>query len=148
VRGRPDPNIVWNRELSRRVFEEHLEDNPWAARSYALLHAVYLDAWITTQDAKFTYWTARPSMFDPSIKATIPVPNHPSYPSNASALATAPLLVLGYLFPRDAAALRKQAEEIGDSRFWAGVHFRSDVEASRRMGEQLARIAIDRDQGV
>ena len=83
LRGRPNFNIVWNRELSRRVFEEHLEDNPWAARGYALLHAAYQDAWITTQDAKFAYWTARPSMFDPTITTVVPVPNHPSYPRMA-----------------------------------------------------------------
>jgi membrane-associated phospholipid phosphatase len=146
IRGGPNTNIRWNRELSQRVFEEHLEDNPWAARSYALLHAVYHDAWITTQDAKFAYWTARPTMFDPAIKTTIPVPNHPSYPSNASAVNTSPALVLGYLFPREAAAFKKAADEIGDSRLWAGVHFRSDVETSRRMGEQLAKVALDWDR--
>src|SRR5262245_9283234 len=147
IRGRPHFHIAWNRELSRRIFEEHLEDNPWAARSYALLHTVYQDAWITTQDAKFTYWTARPSMFDPSITTLVPLPNHPSYVSNASALATSPALVLGYLFPRDAAAFKKTADEYGESRLWAGLHFPSDIETSRRMGEQLARLAIARDGG-
>ncbi|HEY3081733.1 MAG TPA: phosphatase PAP2 family protein [Chloroflexota bacterium] len=146
IRGGPNANVRWNRELSQRIAEEHLEDNPWAARSYALLHAVYHDAWITTQDAKFAFWTARPTQFDPAIKTTIPVPNHPSYPSNAAAVNTSPALVLGYLFPRDAAALKKAADEIGDSRLWAGVHFRSDVEVSRRMGEQLAKIALDWDR--
>jgi membrane-associated phospholipid phosphatase len=145
LRGRPHFNIVWNRELSRRIADEHLEDNPWAARGYALLHVAYQDAWITTQDAKFTYWTARPTQFDPSITTVIPIPNHPSYPSNGSALATAPALILAYLFPRDAAALKRQADEYGDARLWAGIHFPSDVEVSRQMGEQLAKIAIARD---
>jgi membrane-associated phospholipid phosphatase len=142
LRGRPHFNIRWNRELSQRVFEEHLEDNPWAARGYALLHAVYQDAWITTQDAKFTYWTARPTMVDPSIRTLIPVPNHPSYVSNGSALASGPSLILGYLFPRDAEKFWQTAVEFSEARLWAGIHFRSDIEASQRMGEQLAKLAI------
>jgi membrane-associated phospholipid phosphatase len=147
LRGAPNFNIVFNREISRHVFEEHLEDSPLPARIYALLHATYQDAWITTQDAKFTYWTARPNMFDPSITTLFPNPTNPSYVSNGSALATSPSLILAHFFPRDAAALIKQANEYGEARLWAGIHFPSDIETSRRMGEQLAAIAIARDGG-
>jgi membrane-associated phospholipid phosphatase len=145
LRGSPNFNIVFNREVSRRVFEEHLEDSPLPARVYALVHAVYQDAWITTQDAKFTYWTARPSMFDASITTLFPNPPHPSYVSNGSALATSPSLILAHFFPRDAAAIIKQANEYGEARLWAGIHFPSDIETSRQMGEQLALLAIARD---
>ncbi len=145
LRGAPNTNIIYNREISRRAFEEHLEDSPLPARLYALLHAVYQDAWITTQDAKFTYWTARPNMFDPSITTVIPNPNHPSYVSNASALATSPALILAHFFPRDRDALIKQANDYGVVRLWAGIRFPSDIETSRRMGEQLAALALARD---
>lgn len=147
LRGASNFNIVFNRELSRRVLEERLDDSPLPARVYALMHATFLDAWITTQDAKFTYWTARPNMFDPSITTLFPNPSHPSYPSNASAQATSPSLVLAHFFPRDAGALIKQANEYGDARLWAGIHFPSDVETSRQMGEQLAAVALARDGG-
>jgi hypothetical protein len=147
TRGASNFNIVVNRELSRRVLEERLDDSPLPARIYALMHAIFLDAWITTQDAKFTYWTARPSMFDPSIKTLFPTPNHPSYVSNASAQATSPSLVLAHFFPRDAATLAKQTAEYGDARMRAGIHFPSDVETSTRMGEQLAAMALARDSG-
>jgi membrane-associated phospholipid phosphatase len=147
VRGASNFNIVVNRELSRRVLEERLDFSPLPARIYALMHAIFLDAWITTQDAKFTYWTARPNMFDPSITTLFPNPNHPSYPSNASAQATSPSLVLAHFFPRDADTLVKQAIEYGDARLWAGIHFPSDVETSRQMGEQLAAMALARDSG-
>jgi membrane-associated phospholipid phosphatase len=145
VRGVASYHIIYNREISRRVFEEHLEDSPLPARIYALLHATFQDAWITTQDAKFTYWTARPSMFEPSITTLFPNPNHPSYVSNSSALATSPALMLAHFFPRDRDALIKQANEFGDARLWAGIHFPSDIEVSRTMGEQLAAIALARD---
>ena len=147
LRGSSNYNIVFNRELSRRVLEERLDDSPLPARIYALLHATFLDAWITTQDAKFTYWTARPTMFDPSISTLFPNPPHPSYVSNASAQATSPSLILAHFFPRDTAAILKQANEYGDARLWAGIHFPSDVETSRRIGEQLAALALARDGG-
>jgi hypothetical protein len=86
-------------------------------------------------------------MFDPTITTLFPNPNHPSYVSNGSALATSPALILAHFFPRDRDALIKQANEYGDARLWAGIHFPSDIETSRRMGEQLAVVALARDGG-
>jgi hypothetical protein len=133
------------RHVGRRVFEEGLEENPWAARSYALVAATAFDAWLTSQDAKFTYWQQRPNQADPTITTIFPNPNHPSYPSNRSVLHAAPALVLGYLFPRDAERFWKEAEQAGESAIWSGIHFRSDVEAGREMGKALAKIVIDWD---
>jgi membrane-associated phospholipid phosphatase len=143
--GAPGNTERMIRHVSRRVFEEGLEDSPWAARSYALVTATAFDAWLASQDAKFTYWQQRPSQADPTITTIFPTPNHPSYPSNRSVLHAAPALVLGYLFPRDAEGFWKEAEQAGESAIWSGVHFRSDVEAAREMGRALARIAIDWD---
>src|SRR3982074_3909581 len=123
LRGAPNFSVIYNRERSRRVFEEHLEDSPLPARVYALMHATYQDAWITTQDAKFTYWTARPNMFDPSFTTLFPNPPHPSYVSNGSALATSPALITAHFFPRDPHALIKKANEYGDARRRAGISF-------------------------
>ena len=85
--------------------------------------------------------------FDSSITTLFPNPPHPSYVSNGSALATSPSLVLAHFFPRDTAAIVKQANEYGDARLWAGIHFPSDIETSRQMGEQLAALALARDAG-
>jgi hypothetical protein len=133
------------REISRRVFEEGLEDNPWAARSYALVMVTITDAWLSSQDAKFAYWGMRPFQADSAITTVFPTPNHPSYPSNRTVLNAAPALVMGYLFPRDAARFWKDAEKAGESAIWSGVHFRSDVAAAQEMGRALAKIAIDWD---
>jgi membrane-associated phospholipid phosphatase len=140
--GRPGPTERMSRHVSQRVFEEGLEDNPWAARSYALVMASVMDAWIATQDAKFHYWSQRPNQADPTVTTVFPTPAFPSYPSNRTALWTAPATVLGYLFPRDAAAFMKEAEMAGESAVWSGIHFRSDVEASRQVGEAIGRLAI------
>jgi membrane-associated phospholipid phosphatase len=144
-RGRPGPAERANRHVSQRVFEEGLADNPWAARSYALVMAAVMDAWIATQDAKFHYWSQRPNQADPTVTTVFPTPAFPSYPSNRTALWTAPAVVLGYLFPRDAALFMKEAEIAGESAVWSGIHFRSDVEASRQVGEGIGKLAIDWD---
>ncbi len=54
---------------------------------------------------------------------------------------------MAHFFPRDREALIKQANEYGDARLWAGIHFPGDIETSRQMGEQLALYAIARDAG-
>jgi membrane-associated phospholipid phosphatase len=143
--GRPGLLERQIRQVSQRVFEEGLEDNPWAARSYALVAATFIDAYLASQDAKFTYWTQRPIHADPSITTVFPTPTFPSYVSNRSVLCAAPAVVLGYLFLRDAERFMKEADQAGESAIWAGVHFRSDVEAARQMGLALGKIAIDWD---
>ena len=51
--------------------------------------------------------------------------------------------MLAYLFPRDAEAIRKLALEASDSRLWAGIHFRSDLDVGLSQGEQVAALIID-----
>jgi hypothetical protein len=104
----------------------------------------YADAWIATQDAKFHYWAPRPAQLDPALTTVFPTPNHPSYPSNRAAITRAPAVVLGHLFPRDAERFRREAEQAAESAVWAGIHFRSDVEASREMGDAVGRLIVER----
>ncbi len=40
-----------------------------------------------------------------------------------------PAVVLSHLFPREAPRYADWAKEWGNSRFWAGIHFQSDIEA-------------------
>jgi membrane-associated phospholipid phosphatase len=134
------------RHVDRLVFEGGLQDSPRAARAYALVAVAYADAWIATQDAKYHYWAPRPAQLDPSLTTVFPTPNHPSYPSNRAAIARAPAVVLGHLFPRDAERFRQEAEQAAESAVWAGIHFRSDVESSKAMGEAIGRLVIARDQ--
>jgi membrane-associated phospholipid phosphatase len=132
-------------EIGRRLAEVGLDGNaPRAARAYALVHVAHYDAWIASQDAKFHYWTARPNQFDPSITTVVPTPNFPSYVSNAATLGMAPALVLGYLFPREANRYLGWAQEFGESRLWAGIHFRSDIEAGYAIGRAVGQKVIER----
>jgi hypothetical protein len=130
------------------VLEYHLEHNaPWVARAYAAIGAGWLDAYIASQDAKFFYWVARPTMFDPAITPVFPNPNFPGYISNGAVLTGVMEPILAYLFPRDAAQFAHEAEQAAESRLWAGVHFRSDIEAGKQMGKAIAALVIDRLQG-
>ena len=51
--------------------------------------------------------------------------------------------VLGSLFPMDAGELNRQAEEATEARLWAGIHFRSDLDAGLRLGRQVATATLD-----
>ncbi|HKQ76468.1 MAG TPA: phosphatase PAP2 family protein [Blastocatellia bacterium] len=136
---------LWNDVLSQKVFEYRLDNNPpRAARAYALVHVAYFDAAIACWDAKFTYWAIRPNQLDPSITTLFPNPNHPSYPAAHAALSGAQASMLAYLFPRDADYFKSLAKEAADSRLWAAVHYRSDLEVGLAQAEAVAGLVIKR----
>jgi membrane-associated phospholipid phosphatase len=129
----------WNL-LSKWIFEDKLGQNPpRAARAYALLAAVYYDAFIANNESKYAYWYIRPPQLDPLIVPSIPLPNHPSYPSNHAALTTARMEVLAYLFPQHTAEAQGIAIEAAESRVWAGIHYRTDLNAGYPVGKSVAQ---------
>ncbi len=136
---------LWNDILTTKLFEYQLDRNPpRAARAYVLMSVAAHDGLIACWDAKYTYWAARPSMLDSSIVLLFPNPSHPTYPS-AHAMFDGPYsAVLGYLFPRDADYFTAQAREAGESRLWAGIHFRSDIEAGLSIGHAVGQKVIER----
>ena len=135
---------IWNDILTTKLFEYQLDRNPpRAARAYALMNIAAHDGIIACWDAKYTYWAARPNMLDPAIATHFPNPNHPTYPS-AHAMFDGPYgAILGYLFPRDAGFFAAQAQEAGISRFWAGIHFRSDIETGLEIGRVVGQKVIE-----
>ena len=139
---------TWSyRYADKWIFEDRLDQNPpRAARVYALIAAVRFDAFIASQDGKFTYWYIRPHQLDPSIIPLFPVPNHPSYPSNHSTISTAYAEILAYLFPSRADFIRAVGKEAGDSRIWAGIHYPMDNLAGVQLGNSVAQVFIARAQ--
>jgi hypothetical protein len=87
---------------------------------------------------------ARPNQFDPSITTLFPTPNFPTYPSNAAVFNGTVSHVLTHLFPRDAALFKGMADTAAESRIWAGIHFRSDIEGGRTVAKNVADLVIDR----
>jgi membrane-associated phospholipid phosphatase len=131
--------------VDQLIFDYRLDVNPpRAARVYALAHIAAYDTAVAVFDAKYTYWAIRPNQLDPSLTTIIPVPNHPSYPGGHAAISMAVAEVLVHLFPRDAPILRARAKEIGDSRLWAGIHYRCDNEAGLALGHKVAELMIER----
>jgi membrane-associated phospholipid phosphatase len=131
--------------MNRFVLEDNMEKNPpRAARAYALVATAGLDAFIASQDGKYTYWYPRPHMIESGITPLFPAPNFPSYPSNHSAYSSAMAEVLAYLFPSRADSIRAIADEAGLSRIWAGIHYRIDHEAGVELGTKVAGKFISR----
>jgi membrane-associated phospholipid phosphatase len=144
----PEGANTWSyRYADTWISEDRLDQNPpRVGRIYALLAAVQFDAFIASQDGKFTYWYIRPHQLDPAIIPLFPVPNHPSYPSNHSTYSAAKAEVLAYLFPARADFIRAVGQEAGDSRIWAGIHYQMDNLAGHQLGKSVAELFIARAQ--
>ena len=68
----------------------------------------------------------------------------PSYPAAHGCGDGAAEAVLSDLFPRDADYFKQRAEEGAWSRLWAGIPFRSDIEAGLALGRSVGRLTIER----
>jgi membrane-associated phospholipid phosphatase len=119
---------------------------PREVRLLAPLAVVQWDAYIAAHDTKYTYWSLRPSMADPTIVPFIPLPNHPAYVSNAAIIASAAAVLVGAMFPQEAAYWQYLGEEAGLSRIYGGIHYPSDERVGNQMGKRLSALAIQRDQ--
>jgi hypothetical protein len=134
---------LWNEQTSRKVLEYGLAERPpEAARAFALASFAVHDAVVACWDAKYAYWTMRPFQVDPEMKPLFPAPNHPSYPAAHACISTAAGHTLAGLFPRDAETLLALAKQAADARLWAGIHYPSDVEAGKVIGEAVAKQAV------
>jgi membrane-associated phospholipid phosphatase len=107
---------------------------------YALVNVASIDVLIAGWDAKYTYWAPRPSMVDPTITTGFVVPNHPSYPSAHAIWSGASAAMLGRLFPRDAPYFNGLADQASEARIMGGIHYRSDLDAGRALGVQVAEV--------
>jgi hypothetical protein len=134
----------WNEEASKLIARYHLNERR-AARALALTDMAAMDATIACYDAKYTYWLIRPYRVDPAITTPVGRPNHPSYPSSHACSSGATAYVLGALFPADADRLAAMADEAGESRLYAGIHYRFDKDAALGIARQVATLALARD---
>jgi len=134
----------WNEEATKRIARYHLNERR-AAHALALVHMAAMDATIACYDAKYAYWLIRPYRADPAITTPVGRPNHPSYPSSHACYSGASAYVLAALFPADAAQPVAMANEAGESRIYAGIHYRFDKDAALRVARQVAALALSRD---
>ena len=120
-------------------------DHSEAARTFAILGTAMADAGIVAWRAKYRYWLLRPSHADPAITMPIGLPNFPAYPSGHSSFSGAAEIVLGGLFPTEAAEVHRFAEENGLSRIYGGVHYSFDNTAGLEIGRRIAPLALALD---
>lgn len=134
----------WNEQASALIVDRQMSERD-AAHAFALMNMAAMDANIASHDAKYTYWFIRPNQADPGITLAVPLPNHPSYPSNHAAVSGAAANILGHLFPSDKSRLASLAQEAAISRLYAGIHYRFDMDAGLKIARQVAQLAIKLD---
>jgi len=135
----------WTELTSKKMFEYRMSDDaPTVARIYAALHVAYHDMAIAIFDAEYAYWGIRPAQYDTTFTPLISTPPFPGYPAGHAAGGAASSAVLAYFFPRDAKEFQQYAQECADSRFYAGIHFRTDNEAALVMGKTIGKYVVER----
>ena len=139
----PTVAAFWNEQATTLIARDRLDERR-AAHVLALMHTATMDANIACHDAKYTYWLIRPYRADPAIITPIARPQHPSYPSDHACVSGASAYLLGGLFPADADRLAALADEAGESRLYAGIHYRFDKDAGLHIGRQVAALALQR----
>lgn len=133
-----------NEVATMEITSFHL-DEVRAAHVLAVMNMAAMDAFIASHDAKYTYWMIRPPQADPRIVPDIPLPNHPSYPSNHASVTGAGMAVLAAFFPSDADYLNGLADQAAISRIYGGIHYRFDMDAGLTLGRTVASYALAHD---
>ena len=107
-----------------------------------MLHATEYDAGIVIMDAKYAYWGIRPNMLDTTFRPLLFTPPFPGYPSGHATAFSAAATILSYFFPADKNYFKQLSRECADSRFYGGIHFKSDNQVGIEIGERLANYVI------
>ena len=142
-----DPWARWNQTAADALHRHHASDAE-AARVFAVLNAAASDAVIACFEAKYHYWSIRPSQADTTIVLAddVDLPNFPSYPSGHACSAGAFDAVLGHFFPDERAEFTRTAEEQAMSRLYGGIHYRFDNNGGLELGRVVARYDVDREK--
>ena len=131
--------------IHTKIFEYNLHLNaPGAARVYAIEAIGYYDGFVACWDAKYAYWGIRPNQYDSTYKPLLPTPPFPGYPSGHAMVSCITAELCAYLFPADKDFFRARAKEVAESRFQAGIHFRTDNEVALDMGKKAGAWIVEK----
>jgi membrane-associated phospholipid phosphatase len=141
-----DTRSSWAEELHQKIFEYNLNLNPpQAARCYAMAGIGLYDGFVSCFDAKYAYWGIRPEQYDTTFKPVLfQSPPFPGYPSGHAATSGVFAELYSYFFPGDATYFRNRANEVAESRFQGGIHFRTDNVVGLELGKKVASQIINR----
>jgi membrane-associated phospholipid phosphatase len=132
--------------LPKKMFEQNLQLNPpRAARINAIVNVASYDAFVACWDAKFTYWGIRPNQYDTTFRpAILMTPPFPGYPSGHAAISGTMAEIYSYFFPAEKDLFHQKAKEAAESRFQAGIHFRTDNDVALELGKKVAIKVLDK----
>jgi len=131
----------WN-SIARDAISSHGLSEAEAARILAMMHMAGVDATIACHDSKYVYWVPRPTQVDSAIVLAIGVPNHPSYPSNHACISGTNGLVLDAMFPDQRGRYFAMGKQAGESRVYAGIHYRMDLDSGYDIAQKVAAKAV------
>lgn len=134
--------------LHKKILEYNLHLNPpRAARIYAATAVAMYDGFVACWDAKYTYWGIRPDQYDTTYQPLLQTPPFPGYPSGHAMLGGVAAELYGWFFPADKAYFDKRAKDGAESRFQAGIHFRTDNDVALDLGRKVADMVIQKVSG-
>jgi hypothetical protein len=142
-----DPWAMWNEFASAALRRNRVPDAD-AARILAVLNVAASDAVIACFEAKYYYWTIRPSQADTTLVLAdkVGLPNFPAYPSGHACSAGAFDAVLGHYFPQERAEFTRIAEEQAMARLYGGIHYRFDNDVGLALGRVVGRHAVEAER--
>ncbi|MEO8575915.1 MAG: vanadium-dependent haloperoxidase [Gemmatimonadales bacterium] len=142
-----DPWTMWNQTAVDAIRRNHMSDAQ-AARVLAVLNVAAMDAVVACFEAKYHYWTIRPSQADTTLVLadSVGLPNFPSFPSGHACSAGAFDAALGNFFPGERTQITRIAEEQAMSRLYGGIHYRYDNDGGLELGRVIARYVVAREK--
>jgi membrane-associated phospholipid phosphatase len=137
--------VRWN-EIARGLVAKYNTSPPVASRVYALLSVAQHDALVRVVESHERCHRPSPASADPRVAPLFPAQVDGTYPSDHAAVAAASAAILSFVYQSKAevSALRKRAMEHEESRLWAAISYRSDIEAGDRIGREVAAKVIER----
>ncbi|HET7490213.1 MAG TPA: hypothetical protein VFJ85_19975 [Acidimicrobiales bacterium] len=138
----PLPTKPWT-DTELDLVSKSAKNPPLSSRNYALLHVAMNDAVTAAWYWKYKYKVDPPDVNSDTMIGPGP---DPSYPSAHATIAGAAARVLAYLYPNLASQAKMDAlaDQAADSRVYAGVNTRSEVEAGLELGHKVADLVIAR----
>lgn len=134
--------VRWN-EVARELVIKNKTNPPVASRIYALLSIAQYDALITTWRAKYKFNNTAAYLKESKIVKNIHdyFPNQ-SYPSEHATVAGASAKILKQFFPADSVLINDKLISHTESRIYAGVNTRNDINVGLDIGAKTAETVL------
>ena len=117
---------------------------PYAVRALAYMSVAQFDGLITAWHYKYEYNRMAPHANDASIESAYVDNGIPSYPSDGAVIAATSKEILTAMFPLEADYLAQMEAEHYESLILSGENVQSDIDAGKKIGQEVAAIALEK----